>query len=136
LVRSCKNPSISRYSYHGCRCLECTRLNTERAYRWRKKNPNKHSNLLHKSNLKLKFGITIDNYEEMLRDQHGRCAICRCLPKNKRLAVDHCHKTGAIRGLLCASCNQMLGRGKDNSNTFKRAIQHLKTVWTFDRRGV
>lgn len=69
--------------------------------------------------LKAAFGITLEQYEEMLESQGGVCAICYRPPEansrsKKQLAVDHCHKTGAIRGLLCANCNNALGLFKDS----------------------
>lgn len=54
------------------------------------------------------YGITVDEYDKMFEFQDGSCAICGRPPKNKRLAVDHDHKTGAVRGLLCHICNQTL----------------------------
>lgn len=56
-----------------------------------------------------KFGLTIEKYDKMLHDQNGVCAICSCAPNGTRLAVDHCHSTGAVRGLLCHTCNRHLG---------------------------
>lgn len=52
-----------------------------------------------------KYGITPEEYEEKLSQQGGRCAVCRRLPGNRRLAVDHNHRTGQLRGLLCYRCN-------------------------------
>lgn len=54
------------------------------------------------------YGITGDDYDALLKRQGGKCAICRARPKSKRLAVDHNHKTGAVRGLLCSRCNHDL----------------------------
>lgn len=54
------------------------------------------------------YGITGDDYEALLKRQGGKCAICRARPKSKRLAVDHDHKSGAVRGLLCSRCNHDL----------------------------
>ena len=53
-----------------------------------------------------KYGITERQYRLMLRRQKGRCSICGTLPKKRRLAVDHCHLTGRVRGLLCYHCNR------------------------------
>ena len=58
-----------------------------------------------KYTLKTKFGITEEDYARMFKEQNGKCAICLNEPKQRRLAVDHDHKTGKVRGLLCASCN-------------------------------
>lgn len=51
------------------------------------------------------YGLSGDDYDALLALQGGRCAVCRVKPKSKRLVVDHDHKTGAVRGLLCARCN-------------------------------
>lgn len=55
-----------------------------------------------------KYGISVEQYEAILRDQGGVCAICERPPKTRRLHVDHDHKTGEIRGLLCYRCNRAL----------------------------
>ena len=61
------------------------------------------------------YGITGDDYEALLRRQGGKCAICRARPRSKRLAVDHNHTTGAVRGLLCSRCNHdLLGAAWDS----------------------
>ena len=61
--------------------------------------------------LKRKFGITADQYEGMFRRQNGACAICRGINLNgKRLCVDHDHRTGIVRALLCDVCNTTLGK--------------------------
>src|SRR5690242_13759158 len=77
---------------------------------------------LMKRYFKRKFGITLEQYEEMLKAQDNKCAICRkeeTTPHSRskkiiRLAVDHCHTTGKVRGLLCRSCNQVLGVLKED----------------------
>lgn len=60
------------------------------------------------SKYKRLFGITLEEYDRMFEEQNGLCAICRKPPKNYRLAVDHDHDTGAVRGLLCPPCNRAL----------------------------
>lgn len=73
------------------------------------------------------------NYRELFEKQSGVCAICS-QPESitskdgsvRRLAVDHCHKTGTIRGLLCSSCNVALGQFKDSTDSLARAIEYLK----------
>jgi hypothetical protein len=52
------------------------------------------------------LGITDELYFEMLERQGGHCALCPATPKTRRLHVDHDHKTGAVRGLLCHRCNR------------------------------
>jgi hypothetical protein len=83
--------------------------------------------------LRIKFGITSEQYTEMFIKQNGCCAICN---KNqnefkRKLAVDHDHKTGKIRGLLCSNCNTILGKLNDNSETLLNAIQYLNKYKVF-----
>ena len=73
------------------------------------------------------FGITAERYAELLRLQGGRCAICRARPRSKRLAVDHDHQTGAVRGLCCKRCNHdLLGAAHDDVELLRRAIAYLE----------
>lgn len=73
------------------------------------------------------YGLTIERYDELLELQGGKCAICRNRPKKKRLAVDHDHVTGAVRGLLCSRCNHdLLGAGWDSVNVLRAAVSYLE----------
>lgn len=72
-------------------------------------------------------------YSELFEEQQGLCAICRepeitksASGKQRPLAIDHCHETGAIRGLLCTYCNTALGSMKDNPEVLLRAIVYLR----------
>ena len=81
--------------------------------------------------IQLKFGITFDAYTKMLVDQNGVCAICFTSNwghNRKRPAVDHDHKTGKVRGLLCTQCNLALGYFEDNPERFISASQYLKRI--------
>lgn len=79
------------------------------------------------------FGISLEEYEKMLSEQNGVCAICIKPETHKRngklkaLAVDHNHKTGAIRGLLCSDCNTGIGKLKDDPEVLRSAIRYLET---------
>lgn len=78
-----------------------------------------------------RYGLTLTQYDEMLAKQAGLCAICLTPPKqNEHLAVDHCHASGAVRGLLCRACNTGLGFYKDDVELMKAAIAYLEA-----RRG-
>ena len=80
-----------------------------------------------KYQLKTKFGLTPEQYEQMLNVQESKCGICGKHQKEFKiaLAVDHDHKTNEIRGLLCSKCNRLLGDSNDNSETLLNAIQYL-----------
>ena len=74
-------------------------------------------------------GISLTDYREMLALQGGRCAICGhsdLSDPNFFPLVDHCHKTGKIRGLLCMNCNQGLGKFKDSYNNLLGAAMYLQ----------
>lgn len=72
------------------------------------------------------YGLTIEEYEEMLSAQGGVCAICGKLPDKYRLAVDHNHETGKVRGLLCIPCNRGVGIFQDSSELLINASDYLK----------
>lgn len=75
------------------------------------------------------FGIDISKYNIILKNQNNKCAICDIDNNNlnRSLVIDHCHKTGKIRGLLCGRCNLMLGNIKDNKNILKKMIKYLNS---------
>lgn len=78
------------------------------------------------------FGITLEQYDDLLEKQNHSCFICERHKDlfNKKLAVDHDHKTGEIRGLLCVHCNQkVIGRERD-PKIFERAAEYLKGPFT------
>jgi hypothetical protein len=77
--------------------------------------------------LKNKFNISEEEYLAILSLQDDVCAICKNPPKfNKNLAVDHDHKTGLIRGLLCWGCNKALGVFRDNLFKFEQTVLYLR----------
>jgi hypothetical protein len=77
--------------------------------------------------LKKKYGITPEKYDEMLSEQDYKCYICHTHEDklDRSLAVDHCHKTGKVRGLLCGNCNRFLGQIDDDINTAERLLEYL-----------
>lgn len=97
----------------------CKRCVIACARRWQDRNPDRAKEIAHKwyaensrrrKGYSLKrFGMTVEQYEELFSTQNGLCAICGKPPNGKKLAVDHCHSSNRIRGLLCNSCNAFLG---------------------------
>ena len=79
--------------------------------------------------LKRKYGITHDEYLEMLEEQNGCCKICSLPATEERhgvLRVDHDHETGQVRALLCHHCNVLLGHSKEDIEILEKAIDYLK----------
>lgn len=80
-----------------------------------------------------KYGIDLEQYNIMLEEQDGVCAICGN-PETAisrwgtplSLAVDHCHETGRVRGLLCRNCNVTLGRAGDNVELLRSMADYLE----------
>lgn len=107
---------------------ERRRLKSEK---WRSKNITKSRRIETKSRLKMRFGLTYEQYLIMLREQKGACAICGCAEtgtyqnRTKLLAVDHCHALNVIRGLLCNKCNVGLGMFSDRPDLLASAIVYL-----------
>lgn len=86
-----------------------------------------------KTRLKAMYNMTYNEYEEMLKEQNGACAICGNdeivfdrLGRPQRLSVDHDHKTGKVRGLLCVNCNRGISAFKENEKLFENAVKYLK----------
>lgn len=85
------------------------------------------------SALRKMYGISLSTYKQMLDAQDGKCAICkkeefvvdRKTDKVRELAVDHCHDTGTVRGLLCTNCNRGIGHFKDDAELLREAIYYL-----------
>ncbi len=79
------------------------------------------------SNYRTNFGITLHDYEKLFLVQKGLCLLCgKADSVGRRLAVDHCHKTGKIRGLLCTLCNCGLGNFRDDEGLLTKAIDYLR----------
>lgn len=111
---------------------------------WRKNNPegylqaaekyrNNHRDKIHDYKLKTRYNITLDQYNEMLQKQNGKCDICGCkesalhntTKKVQRLAVDHCHITGKVRGILCQDCNRGIAKFKEDVSLFDKAKEYI-----------
>lgn len=124
-------PTAAYYKKHKKRLLKKLREkyaeNPEyyrnRAKQWRLSNPDKYRD----GQLRIKFNISLDDYKKLLTKQKGKCIICGSIDKDRDLAVDHCHKTGKIRGLLCSACNVGLGKFKDNVKLLNKAIKYLRS---------
>lgn len=154
MCRECKRPSTTT-SCEGCtnarkekrlerlrnkQCVSCTKPNENGKDQCddccRKENERCKENLRtpdkyrrwKSSQLKHLYGITIEEYEEILEGQNYACEICQkaigC--KDNRPYVDHDHETGALRGLLCQNCNSVLGLAHDLPEVLRRAANYIE----------
>lgn len=81
----------------------------------------------HEKRVQDTYGLAPGDYERLYALQGERCYICqRANGRSRKLSVDHDHKTGKVRGLLCRPCNSMLGHGRDNPTMFYRAAEYLR----------
>jgi Recombination endonuclease VII len=113
---------------HMRRCENWRRKNRDKHLRWRRKYAKAKRDLWYGYSLKSLYGISVDDYKNLLKKQKGRCAICRKTPKQarcRRLHVDHNHKTKDVRGLLCQVCNLRVGT-LESFPLVKKAIAYLK----------
>jgi len=102
------------------KCRTCHNANQKKRYA---ANPAKQTVPQRRHRLKKLYGLTEANLESMKQAQNGVCKICEIPAK---LMVDHCHKTGVVRGLLCQACNSLLGYARDNTETLIKAATYLK----------
>lgn len=116
--------------YVRSRCSDCYIQQYTNWNRWQKQHPDYVKN----KELKRKYKFSIVEYKVLLEKQNGVCAIC-CKAETRKfkgtiveLSVDHCHKTGKVRGLLCTRCNRTLGMFKDSIGLFESAIEYLRQV--------
>lgn len=147
--KQCKKELDDTYFYHHAStkdklmtiCKECHGLNDkkrrekdplfkEKAKGYMKKfrsNPDNKRKII-SSAYKTKYGITLEEYEQILKEQNNCCYICNIEEgyNNKPLYVDHCHSSGKIRRLLCQHCNTGLGMFKDNPELLIKAADYLK----------
>lgn len=73
-----------------------------------------------------KYGLTEDEYDFIFEQQGGSCKLCSFKPRIRNLAIDHDHRTGKVRGLLCNECNLGLGKFKDDPELLKEAAKYLE----------
>lgn len=111
-------------------CKRCRNKNRRKAYAQNPERDRLYGALFRPEQratvLKRKYNLTPDEYDALLEAQGGGCAICGRAAGMVRLAVDHDHQTGKIRGLLCAACNQGLGLFMDSSDHLQRAVEYLR----------
>ena len=112
----------------GSRCKGCAK---HIAQEWRAKNPDAQKRRYYadpagerERHLIRKYGVNLKDYDRMLAEQGGSCAICK-RTQDRSFDVDHCHSTGKVRGLLCTNCNRMVGHAADSGARLVAAAAYL-----------
>src|SRR6267154_846109 len=152
-ILRCKNCSNEKKKIWASNNKNLIRLQKQRSrkrrYEWllrdRKDNPEKYKEYAKKGwgingitymkkNICNKYNITLQEYDDLILNQKNVCAIC-CKSETRkssnsdnitRLSIDHCHKSGIVRALLCYRCNILLGKAKDSIELLKQAILYLE----------
>lgn len=119
------------------RCFYCKECNKAKARQNYRDNPDRvrayeKQNRDHRErNYRSKYGIGVADYDEMLERQGGVCAACKKPERRtqtENLAVDHCHSTGVVRGLLCSNCNRALGLLNDDPEIIAGLLEYLSSA--------
>jgi hypothetical protein len=126
-----KNPDAARESHRKAQ-LRWRQKNRERVRetvkKWVAKNPEKMRSYKRKQHYREQYGITLEERDQMLTAQGNCCACCGGKsPKHKMgWVVDHCHKTGTVRGILCQPCNLTLGKVAESIDHLKAIISYIE----------
>lgn len=118
-------------------CIDCSRIKANKNYNFNKEKYSKNSLARYHKNpwrqTKTRYGIEKEDYEKILQHQNNKCAVCNIHIneyKKTRFDIDHNHKSGAVRGLLCNSCNAGIGNFQDDETIIERTIVYLESEST------
>jgi len=87
-----------------------------------------HPEKVRSTRLKSRYGLSLEDWTELLLKQNGKCAICECELIGKIAHTDHDHETDAVRGILCNHCNRGLGGFRDDPKFLRKAIEYLRAT--------
>ena len=122
--------AVPAYRLSRFRSSLCKSCSYDAARAWKVANPNAWERSARRSHLKTKYGMTPEAFDLLLEAQGGKCAICggNDLKDERgfRPHVDHCHKTGRVRGILCGRCNKGIGALRDDVDIVRRALAYLE----------
>lgn len=131
---SCFSPHTRTAGGYRGQCKKCRAAYTldyrrrtgYKAPNWGHK-PGSQAETFRRWKISKRYGISVEQYDQMIADQGGVCAICKKPPTEYkyRLCVDHCHVTGRVRGVLCVACNTAIGLLGDNIGGVLSALQYL-----------
>jgi hypothetical protein len=119
-------------------CCFCNQIKSSCSFHKDRNNPRGRSyycrecfNLYQRRRSTLRYGLTYEEFESLLKKQSGKCAICKCEedpdPRAIRFSIDHNHITGEVRGLLCSNCNRAVGLLQDNPDIIDAAAIYIRS---------
>lgn len=124
--------SLSEFRFRkdkNCYVNPCKKCATIDAKKWAISNPERRAFLTFRKDLK-RFGLTLESYEVLKASQNSKCANKACLAEKsicgRRLAIDHCHATKIVRGLLCNECNTALGLLMENEDKILGILDYIR----------
>lgn len=128
LCKNCKREDTKQRGRRKLKTEEGKILNQTKTKKYREKEPEKYRWSVTKAQFK-KLGVQVDKeqYDQLYKEQDGKCAICKTEPAGKKtkLCIDHCHSSLIVRGLLCDNCNKALGLFKDETERLLNAVNYL-----------
>lgn len=124
-AKSWKNKDGTTTRTKKSQCRDCINKSNLKRYHTRPKTKEAHRQAAYRYMIK-SYGMSLSDYENMAWDQQGYCYVCKSRPETKRLNIDHDHKTGKVRRLICDPCNQALGHVKDSVEHLKLLIDYLE----------
>lgn len=110
------------YKHKDCKTLYSVCKDCHREYQRKRR---KDLPDYHRSRYLKKYGLTLEEYKQMLTNQNGLCAMCFSR-QTRALSVDHNHESGKVRALLCGSCNALLGLARESNTILIAAIEYLQ----------
>jgi len=118
ICKKCHNIKSKKYSQEN---KESRLTKSRKAYKEKPRKPYNWAAHIYKN-----YNVTEEWYMEQLEKQQGSCKICNIIPEKERLCVDHNHDTGEVRGLLCRSCNLLIGHSKEKEKILMKAVDYIK----------
>jgi hypothetical protein len=106
------------------RCCRCREEKTADAFNFQTSSADGLAPRCRKCGLAVLYGLEPADFDELVKKQQNKCAICGAL--DPKFHVDHDHETGKVRGLLCDSCNRLLGHAHDRVETLTAAVRYLE----------
>ena len=114
-------------SYHQLYYLKNREKVIARSKKWAEENKERKQQIVRSSHIKRKYGITLEQEQEIKNAQNNQCPICKSgLGEGHKTHIDHCHTTGRVRGILCHACNVLLGHARESVDILQSAQAYLK----------